>query len=300
MRAFVTGASGLIGTRLISRLVADGVECAGMSLTRQVGIPTVQHVLGDCADSETVCRAVAAFAPDVVYHCAMTSGHAHTPAQRLRMLHASVLGTAATLEAAEAASVSRFVYAGSFLAYAPSNECLSEQSPLGPTTARGIAKYTADMLVQQMATRLRMHVSTLRIFSVYGPGEAPTRFIPRLLRSLRDNVGMPLITWPRHDLVFVDDVVHAMMQAATLDFPTGEIFNIGSGHATTNGEVVAVAEAVTGKTLRVEGKYPGSPADSTLWCADIAKARRMLAWTPQFDLAAGLTHAYGELCRISA
>ncbi len=72
MRIFVAGASGVIGSRLVPLLVAGGHEVAGMTrspgkagMLRELG---AEPVICDVFDAAALTRAVAAFAPDIVFH----------------------------------------------------------------------------------------------------------------------------------------------------------------------------------------------------------------------------------------
>jgi nucleoside-diphosphate-sugar epimerase len=72
VRIFVAGASGVIGSRLVPLLVADGHAVAGMTrsthkadLLRELG---AEPVVCDVFDADALTRAVIAFAPDIVFH----------------------------------------------------------------------------------------------------------------------------------------------------------------------------------------------------------------------------------------
>ena len=72
MRIFIAGASGVIGSRLVPLLVADGHTVAGMtrtpdkaSLLRELG---AEPVICDVFDAGALTRAVAAFDPDLIFH----------------------------------------------------------------------------------------------------------------------------------------------------------------------------------------------------------------------------------------
>jgi nucleoside-diphosphate-sugar epimerase len=71
VRSFVAGASGVIGSRLVPLLVADGHAVAGMTrsahkvgLLRELG---AEPVVCDVFDADALTRAVIAFAPDIVF-----------------------------------------------------------------------------------------------------------------------------------------------------------------------------------------------------------------------------------------
>jgi nucleoside-diphosphate-sugar epimerase len=104
---------------------------------------------------------------------------------------------------------------------------------------------------------------------------------------------MPLVAGPRHDFIYVEDVVDACLCAARVATAAGAVFNIGSGVSPANEEVVEIARTVTGRPIPIaETPYPSSPADRAFWCADISRAREHLAWTPRHSLPEGLGATY--------
>jgi uncharacterized protein YbjT (DUF2867 family) len=72
VRIFIAGASGLIGVRLIPLLAAEGHQIAGMTRSpgkaSQLGERGVLPVVCDVFDAGALTRAVAAFAPEVIFH----------------------------------------------------------------------------------------------------------------------------------------------------------------------------------------------------------------------------------------
>jgi nucleoside-diphosphate-sugar epimerase len=72
VRIFVAGASGVIGTRLVPLLVAEGHVVAGM--TRSSGKAGLlaglgaEPIVADVFDADALTRAVVSFAPEVVFH----------------------------------------------------------------------------------------------------------------------------------------------------------------------------------------------------------------------------------------
>ena len=83
-----------------------------------------------------------------------------------------------------------------------------------PATSRGAAKACAALWLQQYAGSTGFPAVELRVFSVYGIGEGPHRFIPTLLRAAITGEVMPLVAGPRHDFIYVEDVVDACLCAA--------------------------------------------------------------------------------------
>ncbi len=232
---------------------------------------------------------------DVVFHAAAArAGHPTTPAERAAALDDTVNGTAALCEAMATAGSGRIVALGSSLEYGPADVPLDEGRMLAPSTFRGATKACATILCRQIAGEAGVPVVVLRPFSVYGPWESPSRFVPTVMRALQTGRDLPL-TGPgiRHDFVFVADVVAACLLAAAAPGVNGEVINVGSGRQWANEELVEMAERVAGLKARITvGAYPDCPVDTGHWVADIDKARRLLGWTPEHPLERGLAETW--------
>jgi nucleoside-diphosphate-sugar epimerase len=72
VRIFIAGASGVIGTRLVPLLIADGHAVAGMTHSPgKAGLLAglgAQPVVCDVFDADALTQALAAFGPEVVFH----------------------------------------------------------------------------------------------------------------------------------------------------------------------------------------------------------------------------------------
>ena len=294
----VTGGHGFIGSNLARRLEVEGKTAVlsrpGGSRWRLAGLENrIQTVEADIRDYETIHRAFARLRPEIVFHCAMPHGHPRTPDQRREFLDASVMGTVNVLEAAIQAGATRLVHLGSSLVYGPQARPLHEDDPMDPPTARGAAKAGAAIVVRQWAAAASLSTIELRLFSVYGPWEASSRFVPRLLSCAADGSTLPLCRGPKHDWVFVGDVVEACLKAVDSALGPGEVINIGSGELTDNDGVVAAASAATGRPIAAEpGGYQAGPQDAAPRQADISAARTRLGWAPRHSLAEGLAASY--------
>lgn len=281
-RVLVTGGSGFVGGQLVRRLVAEGME------------PVVlQRAETDLRDQAAVFNAVRQARPAIVFHCAISRGHPKNAVQRLESLASSVMGTAYLAEAAAEAGVERFVHIGSSLVYGPQNREFREGDGMRPPTSRGAAKACAALWLRQYAESTGFPAVELRLFSVYGPGEGPHRFIPTLLRAAITGERMPLLASPKRDFIYIEDVLDACLCATRVATAPGAVFNIGSGVSRANQEVVEMARQVTGRPIPIaEAPHSGSPSDRAFWCADISAARERLAWAPRHSLPEGLAATY--------
>jgi len=295
----VTGASGFIGSNLVLALVETGAEVHAVvrpgTTLEPLGDAVCDVAVHECdlrqqADVE---RAYRAARPEVVIHLAARRGHPATPEETAMLLEDTVFGTARLLAAAAAAPPARLVHVGSSLEYGRFARPAREDDRLEPSTVRGAAKAAATMLVLAYAREAARPATILRPYAVYGPREWASRLVPRAIRAALDGVELPLAVGPRHDYVYVADVVEAVLVAASADLPPGEIVNVGSGRMTANEELVEVLARATEVEIHTRpGAFPPRPWDTDVWCADISKAERLLGWRPAHSLEAGLRETF--------
>ena len=135
-----------------------------------------------------------------------------------------------------------------------------------------------------------MRIVTLRLYSVYGPYEEPTRLLPTLVLSALEG------RWPAlvdrriaRDFVAVEDVCAAYLAAGWNSTEPGAVYNIGSGRQTTLAELVALSAQLFGVTAEPQwGSMANRSWDTDVWIADARKARAELGWQAQTSLADGL------------
>jgi UDP-glucose 4-epimerase len=298
MRALVTGAGGFVGAHLVSRLVADGWDVVGTVRSRPPIAPRpsalgcagrIQLVTAELADPASVASVARGADPDVAFLLAAARADA-TPAERAAT--AAVNGSSGLwLVDALPRRCQVVVRLGSSTEYGAMDAPMGEDAPLRPRGFFGATKAAGSLLVTAAAVRRSMRAADVRAFQVYGPLDHPGRLVPSALRAARSGETLPL-TAPgcRRDWVYVEDVVDAVVRAATADhLPQGQVLNIGTGRQTANEELVDEVERVTGRPVAVDvGAHPGRPWDTASWVCDPSLARDLLGWEAKVDLREGL------------
>jgi len=224
----VSGASGFIGRRLVSRLSAEGAEFR--QLVRRPGVG-FSSVFADLADENSLVQACAQVSS--VFHCA---GYAHafsTLSREDSTKHwaVNVEGTRNLVEAAGCAGVRSFIFLSSVKAMAePGNACIDEGFPGYPVTAYGQSKLAAEQAVLEAGRRYGMHVVNLRLAMVYGSGGRGN--LERMGRLVKRGLFPPLPETGNHrSLVHVDDVVSAMHLVAGDSRANGRTYIVANLHA---------------------------------------------------------------------
>jgi UDP-glucose 4-epimerase len=294
--ALVTGAGGFIGANLARRLAAGQAEVHAVVRPEtdrwrlsSLGARVVLHEL-DLTDGAGVARLVDRVRPTLVFHMARQRGAPSALAYRT----AYRVNLEATLNLLEAVGATGgcqgFVHAGSSFEYDLSRSPVGEDAAPAPRTVHGVTKAAATLLVQHFARARDIPGVVLRFFTVYGSWDAGSRLVPTLM--LAALAGRPVrLTRPGlcHDWIHVEDVVEACIRGATSPGVSGEILNIATGRQSSNEEVAAIVERLSGRPLAMlSDPFPARPWDTERWVADVSKARRLLGWSASYDLAAGL------------
>lgn len=293
-RALVTGAAGFVGCHVARALVADGWQVAGLrrpggSPWRLPALPPEMTMVElDLADRTGVDELVGSLRPDLVVHAAARG--AYIERDLVAGVRDDLLGFAHLL-AALPADGCRLVALGSSLEAAPSREKIANGAPFGPSSTRGALRAAATLLALDEARARRLAAGVLRIFTVYGPWEPENRLVPKAISAAYWGQPLPLTAppWPTHDYVYAADVAEACLRAAAArDFP-GAVWNVCSGRATSDAELVGAVERATGRRVVCEvGGWQSSHPERPYWCGDPEETAAGLGWRAATTLENGL------------
>lgn len=294
-RVVITGATGFVGANLARRLLHDGHEV--YLLARRHHRPwRIEAVRSDVrlqeielADEEGLTRLIKTIRPEWIFHLA---AHGAYPSQTdlRQMIATNITGTANLIAACLKTGFEAFVNTGSSSEYGFKNHPPSEDERLEPNSHYAVTKASATLLCRQTARAHRLHLPTLRLYSVYGPYEEPSRLLPTVIvRGLRGELPPLADPTTARDYVHVDDAVEAYLLAATWPTPEyGAIYNTGTGVQTTLREVAEIARRVMGiEAEPVWGSLPGRQWDTDVWVADNRKIRNALGWQPRISFEQG-------------
>jgi len=233
MTCLVTGATGLVGQRLVRRLVQDGSRVRALvrgnpELVSALGAEVVR---GDITQASPLDAAVAG--TDCVFHSAAKVGD-WGPESLFQQVN--VEGTRRLLSAAKQNGNPRFIYVSSFAVYGSDllrdRPCF-EDNPLNGSVLSAYArsKRSAEALCRESSTA-SFAPTIVRPGNIYGPGSA--LWVHEVVRVLRAG-GLPLIEGGRAfaTLAYVDNVVDLMVLAARKPEAAGRIYNANDGNGVT-------------------------------------------------------------------
>jgi UDP-glucose 4-epimerase len=296
MNFLVTGAAGFLGSALANQLAREGHQVRALD-DLSAGdpsalVPEVLFTRGDVNDRPKLWTLLQEV--DCVYHLAARVAVPESILYPREYNAVNVGGTVSLMEAMRDVGVRRVVLISSGAVYGDQAvQPLRENAPPNPRSPYAVSKLAAEYYVRTIGDLWGIETVSLRVFNAYGPGQRlPPSHPPVIPNYLRQALrGGTLVMHgdgeQTRDYVYLDDVVSAMLAAATAPGVNHLVINIGSGVEVSLRELVRQVILVTGtrpeviSNTRTDGGVSRMRADLTL-------ARDLLNYSPRIALEDGL------------
>jgi len=292
LNVVITGATGFIGAAVLAELLANGTHVTVLlrpdsDRTRLVAMKGFKTLTYSTLLSKETIHALREQQPDIFIHCAWSGVGGHQRNEALQILDNIPL----TLDAVELAATvgcRQWIGLGSQAEYGNQNRRMNEDCPLQPTTLYGKAKLAAGVAALALCDARKMAGVWLRVFSTYGPGDAPSWFIPYVIQEFLGG-RTPKLTkceqlW---DYLYVTDAARAVIATAT--GLTSGAFNLGSGASRPLKDYIEAIRSELGSSLEpAYGAVLYRPDQVMHLEADISKLHLETGWLPRTSLLDGI------------
>jgi UDP-glucose 4-epimerase len=298
MKILVTGAGGFLGWHICQHLGRSGHTIAAVgrfSGDAAIGgrYPGLELLAGMTLPDPAFERAVKAFRPDVLVHCAGTAQVADSVKRPYLDFQRSVDVCAYVLEALhQNAPAAQFVLLSSASLYGnPQHLPVAETARCAPLSPYGYHKWLCELVVEEYRTLFGMRTAILRIFSAYGRG-LRRQVVYDLCEKMLNAQGPVRVFGTgaeSRDFVHASDVAQAVACVAA---GASGIYNVGSGTETSVADLVRfLADQLhcDKEIVFTNEQLPGYP---TNWRADISHLEA-LGFRPAVSLRQGLA----DYCR---
>lgn len=304
-RVLVTGATGLVGSWLVRRLLQEGARVHALvrdwdpqsELIRSGEIARCTVASGRLEDLSDCERAVVEGEVDTVFHLGAQAIVGSALRNPLGTFEANIRGTYHLLEACrrQPDQVQRIVVASSDKAYGDVAALpYTEEMPANGRHPYDVSKSCTDLLAMTYATTYGLPVAVARCGNIYGGGDLNwSRIVPGTLRAAFRGEAPVLRSDGKatRDYVYVEDIVDAYLALgarAAEGGVRGEAFNFSP-------ETPVSVLDVTRATLAAAGRADLEPvvlgtarAEIQDQYLDSAKAAKVLGWKPHWTLTKGL------------
>lgn len=305
MKVLVTGCAGFIGSKVGELLIHNGHDVVGVDnlnngydrrlkewrLRQLQGKPHFTFVCCDIVNRLALEELFRNCALDSVVNLAARAGVRQSLQDPWVYYETNVTGTLNLLELCRMFKVPKFILASTSSLYGSADRPFREDQPTDrPLSPYAASKKAAETLCYTYHSLYGVDVAVLRYFTVYGPAGRPDMSIFRFVQRIAEGEPVPIYGdgSQERDFTYVADIAHGTLSA--LRMLGYEVINLGSDRPVAIRRVITLLEEMLGRSARLE-YLPPHPADVPATWASVAKARRVLAWTPKTSLTEGLENA---------
>ncbi|MBI5739283.1 MAG: GDP-mannose 4,6-dehydratase [Nitrospirae bacterium] len=314
-RWLITGGCGFIGSSLIARLLRDNPETSIRILdnlsvgTREdlseallyaakgpdVKPERIELVEGDIRDFDTCRKCCDGI--DVIVHLAANTGVAPSVENPRLDMEANALGAFNMLEAARQNNVGKFIFASSGATIGEAEPPIHEEKVQKPVSPYGASKLAGEAYCSAYFRTFGIKTVSLRFGNVYGPlSKHKSSVVAKFFRLAfaGDTLEIYGDGSQTRDFIYIDDLVRAIVLSVKSDVG-GEVFQIATFMETTvneiAGKIMKLMEREAGVKVNIVYKE-SRLGDVRRNYSDISKAGRLLGYSPEVDLDAGLINTF--------
>lgn len=270
----VTGSSGFIGKRLVSRLEKFGHNIIKVDVNEGIDILNWNQL-----------KTIQKF--DVMVHLAAKSFVPQSYETPRDFYHLNVNGVINGLELCRIHKA-KFVFASSYVYGKPEYLPIDENHLLEGFNPYAETKIIGEKICRDYHKYFDVRSIILRPFNIYGPGQGENFLIPLILKQAKTGKVKLLDSRPKRDFVFIDDVVEAFRLAIENNNVRFDEFNIGNGKSFSVDNVVRIIDKLYSNKLDIEYDKVARQNEVLDTVADISKIRTQLNWEPKIRLEEGL------------
>ena len=301
-KVFISGATGFVGSHLISLLRSPEYRIFGSSYP---DMPEEKNVFGaeifflDIRSEESVHQSLKEIKPDWIFHLAAVSNVKLSWERRREALETNLMGTFYLLEGVrQFIPEARVLFVSSSDVYGvltAEDKPLTEDDALHAVNPYAFTKISGEILSCFYSQIEKLDVIIARSFPHTGPGQSPdfvcsdwASQIARIEKGLQEPVIRVGNCDVRRDFTDVRDVVRAyllLMQKGR----RGQVYNVSSGKAVKLGEILDILLSFSEVKIGVEvDQKKLRKVDIPLLVGDNRKIKAETSWKPEIPLRKSL------------
>ncbi len=292
-KAVITGATGAIGTALITELIKHNIEVLVLcreNSERNTNIPVsalVTKKYCDLKDFETLQNDTGK-TYDVFYHFAWqgTTGEARND---MYLQNLNVKYALDALHLAKRFGCKTFIGAGSQAEYGRVEGVLKPDTPTNPESGYGIAKLSAGHMTRQLALKLGIEHVWVRVLSVYGPNDNENSMVMSTINKLKNNI-VPEFTKGEQlwDYLHSYDAAKAFYLLGDKGI-SGKTYVLGSGSAKPLKEYIKIIQKIINPDCEIKlGAIPYADKQVTHLQADIGELIKDTGFENEIEFEQGI------------
>lgn len=279
-KILITGGDGFIAGHLLTRLKEAGHTVIALSRKD-----------GDIAVAETFAEIEKV---DHVFHLAARTFVPESWSDIDGFMKTNLLGTVNVLEYCKKNDAT-LTYVSAYVYGKPLVLPIREDMQPHPNNPYALTKYMGEQVCEFYAKHMGCGVAVVRPFNIYGFGQGDCFLIPKIIKNIQQNIPIELFDLaPKRDYIYISDLIEALVKTIGFIKQGYDVFNIGSGHSISVGNLVNLIQSLAGSNLEVRSKQIPRYEELDDVVADISHTEKVLNWVPSTSLKKGLSNLIYE------
>lgn len=288
----VVGGTGFIGSCLARRATEIGLNTSVLSSREPIDerkINKVEYLYADIRDKEQLKEVFRDKNFSYIVNLSGYVDHSSYLDGGRGVIDSHFNGLLNLVEVLDWNSIETFVQIGSSDEYGDTPAPQTESICTYPISPYAFAKSAANLFFQMLNHTEGFPVVMLRFFLVYGPGQNKERFLPQVIRGCLENKTFPTSKGEQiRDFCYIDDIIDGITSTFGKKECYGEIINLASGVPVKIRDVLSTIVKTVGSGKPDFGAIHYRPGENMSLYADCDKAKKILGWSSQTSLDAGI------------
>tara|TARA_A100001015_G_C15042950_1_gene741132 strand:+ start:2031 stop:2903 length:873 start_codon:yes stop_codon:yes gene_type:complete len=290
MKIILTGGTGFIGSRILSKLTKFNHEILILSRKKIKSKRNVKYIQCDLFKPNSYLDKIKKFKPHILIHCAWydienlnKKENSSNNLKYSKFLINKVI---------KLKSLKKILIAGSCFEIKNKKNKVSEKCSLNVMSHFARAKTSLLKHIKKVIKK-NQKFYWLRIFYAYGPGNRDGTIIPMIIKNLKDNKPF-VIKNPKNELdyIYVEDIADYFIKILLIN-PKSGIYNVSSGKLTSIKFIFRFLKSKINRNYKFH--VFGKSKKNLSYYGSTKKSFLNLYWKPQVKINSGLSKTIRKL-----
>lgn len=282
-RVLVTGGNGYLGSCLVKALGDLGSEV--FIIDQKIhGNPNEFQV--DISKLDDVKKVLGEIRPQFVFHLAALLNRDRDFTNHEKIVAVNYTGTMNLLLALKDIEVcENFIFTSTSEVYGGNQSPFTEDMLPQPVSPYSMSKVFAETAIQTFANIYKFDYTILRLFNFFGPNMPQNFFIPQLIHAMKYESHFKMTEGEQaRDFLYVDDIVQALILAATNVKAKNQVFNVCSGKSIMLRDFVLECKDALESNCTIDfGALPYRESEIWNMVGDNSKIKETLGFEVKFE-----------------
>ena len=290
-KILITGSSGTVGTRLFEKLSGQGYKVTGFDRKHNEWNQKIDKltIIGDLLEEKDIEKISADF--DMVIHLA-ANARVYDLVLEPDLALENIVSTYNILEFCRKKNIKKIIFSSSRETYGNRSKIIAREEDVNIGLCESVyaaSKISDEALIYSYSKCYEINYIICRLSNVYGMYDYSVRFIPLMIRKMKNKEGITIFGKDKLlDFTYIDDCVSGIIKCIeNFSATKNNVFNIASGKGS---KLIDVARIIKEK-MNSESQIiidKNRPGEVVRYIADISKAKKILGYKPSVDLKRGL------------